>query len=190
MLLQQAVTYLARQSGDSAAMVSESLIFHLPPGTAPQGISVRNPQQRELLFTASADEDGQRLTVTADKPGVYALRGPAGVAEMQIAANLQPRESYLSVLRGRSLESAAQGISARLIDQDRDLRRAVQTSRSGRELWRMLLGLSLVFLIVESFVSRWFARRLSEESAEEQRVPAIGPGRGAKAALTMVGAGR
>ena len=191
MLLQQAVTYLARQSSDNAVTVSENMTFHLPPGIAVGSTSVRDPQQREVLFTAAADEDGQQVTLTADKPGIYTLRSSPAAAEMRIAANVQPRESDLSVLRGRSLESAAHGLSARLIDQDRDLRPLVQSSRSGRELWRTLLGLAILSLVIESFLSRWFAHRLSEESAEEQYLPEIREGRGRKAALTtLTSAGR
>jgi uncharacterized membrane protein len=193
MLLQEAVTYLARQSSDNAVTVSQNMIFPLPAGTAPADISVRGPGGQEALFAVPADEDGQqRAVVTADKPGIYALRASAAEAEMKMAANVDPRESSVAVLRGGRLESAVGAISARLIDQGRDLRQMVRNSRSGRELWRTLLELVLAALVIESLLSRWFAHRLSDESTDEGRLPGIsGAGRGGKTTLTsMAHAGR
>jgi hypothetical protein len=62
----------------------------------------------------------------------------------------------------------------RVLEPDDDVLAAIQQSRVGYELWRILLGLALVVLLAEGYLAHRFSRRmairtdvLAEEAPED-----------------------
>ncbi|HTG44670.1 MAG TPA: hypothetical protein VK633_09075, partial [Verrucomicrobiae bacterium] len=114
-----------------------------------QGIKIQRPgtPDSEIL----ADAEGVLRDVPLDRPGIYSLKDKAGGELRRIAVNLPSTESDLSFLPPadieqqlvRQAEPTSTTLSASLFGN----------SPQGKDLWRLLLGAALCFLIIEPLVA-------------------------------------
>ncbi|MCE9545961.1 MAG: BatA domain-containing protein [Planctomycetia bacterium] len=172
MLWQQAATHLTRKASETPVEVPDKLTFDLPADVTAQTVAVRGPQGGEV--SALVTTAGGRKVATADAPlpGIYTMRYSPNEPEIKMAANLDPDESAVAVLRGSALDTAVEQLSARLIDEKQDLQMAVREKRYGRELWRPLAGDRRG----PNGSLRWLARHAAVDHAG--RVRCVGGGAG------------
>ncbi len=164
-LMNQVVMYLTRQSSFDATTVGQDMTCRLPGGSAPDDCRVTGPDGREVRFrTATAQEGQADLIFAAELPGIYSVN--TGKTQVKLAANVDPGESHVAVIRGRALATALAGLPLRVIEPGQGVRETESETRNGREIWRYLLGLVLLVLVVEALLGRWFSRRLSGEGRE------------------------
>lgn len=172
MLAQQLATHVTGRSGGATALVGQRLALPLPESAV-----VAGPDGRELPLDRGADRQGQPEAVVVPRaPGLLeVMEGgkPAALA----AVNVDDTESDVTVIRGRSLRSAAAALGARLIDVEDDIRGSAERRRGGRELWRMILMALLGVLLLESLLAGWFGRSAAE-SAEPRGRRGFTPARG------------
>ena len=163
MLVQQIVTHLTRKPHEKPVTVSEPLSFDLPSDVTAAAVKMLNPRGEESnLRLTNVDGNKAAVLQAADYAGVYEARYGQDVPPMKAAANLDPAESDITVLRGRELSSALSRLPVRLLNEGQDAKTAARESRYGRELWRLLLWLAFAVLVVEAALARRFVRRTEE----------------------------
>jgi hypothetical protein len=161
MMVQQAVTHLTRKPHENPTIVGEPLTFGLPPDVQAKTVAVLNPKGEEISVTVKEDNGSKSAVVTAtDYAGVYELTAAANIPGLKAVANVDPQESDIRVLDGGELTAAASRMRARLVGEKESMVAVARESRSGRELWRMLLIFALGALATEAVLSRRFVRRM------------------------------
>lgn len=97
-------------------------------------------------------------------PGVYRLRSvdsfPANAAEgpILVAAAIPSHESDLRPLSQSQLDQLSNTLGANVVRSAEDYHSTQQLRRDGREIWRPLLVILLIFLFAEIFLARRITR--------------------------------
>jgi hypothetical protein len=104
-----------------------------------------------------------RLFSTAEfadtrQPGVYLVSLPGGEAQ-PFAVNLPREESNLETHSNEELAALVSSAGASLSRTAAELKAAEEERTEGREVWRPLLWLTLVFLFLELLVQQRFSQR-------------------------------
>jgi hypothetical protein len=126
-------------------------------------VTVIDPKGEEITVRVEDVAGGKVAALPhADSAGAYEARVMPGVAGIKAVANVDAAESDIVALQGESLNAVVARLPARLMREGEDIATIVQESRSGRELWRLLLWMALAVLVVESVLARRFVRRMEE----------------------------
>jgi hypothetical protein len=91
-------------------------------------------------------------------PGLYEIKTPDGGVQL-FAANLPREESNPERLSDPELSAMASGAGANLVKTFKELQSAEEERSEGREVWRPLLWLTLLFLFLEPVVQQRFSQR-------------------------------
>jgi hypothetical protein len=139
--------------------IGEPLTAVLPSGFGGGQVSVRTPDGSTQMVPvragkpfAVADFGDTRL------PGFYEIKTPDGGVQL-FAANLPREESNPERLSDPELSAMASGAGANLVKTFKELQSAEEERSEGREVWRPLLWLTLLFLFLEPVVQQRFSQR-------------------------------
>ena len=174
MLIQQSVTYLTSHPAEGRFVVGQPVQVAVAGKEAGQTVSVTDParQRREVKMVA---HEGRlpACVLDADQPGIYTVSGGDGQDVRAVAVNVDPAESDAKTMDAAALAAQMRGLEIALVGAGEDLAAAVKESRSGRAISLMLLVLAIVVLLVQSFLARYFTRRMgagqTDVAAEVQR---------------------
>jgi|GEM_PF-1866517 len=171
--LEEAAFHLTRSSeAVRSLLVGETLEAILPRGA--EGERLVAPGGRELALTRqSVESDSERRRVTSDMTGTAGAwrlsfkpaPGASGPASAWYAVNVDTDEGALQRADPLRL-SAAAGAEApvEVVDSLRALAASTQAAREG-ELARLLLGIVLGLLALESLLAFWLGRRAAPGEA-------------------------
>jgi hypothetical protein len=139
--------------------IGQSLTALFPPEHAGGQAAVRCPDGSTHNVAVRAG----RLFSTAEfadtrQPGVYLVSLPGGEAQ-PFAVNLPREESNLETPSNLELAALASSAGASLSRTAAELKAAEEERTEGREVWRPLLWLTLVFLFLELLVQQRFSQR-------------------------------
>jgi hypothetical protein len=159
-LLQQAVTHLARAPHEQPVSVPEPLVLPLPQMFLGEDMTVISPDGDEQ--TNPVEMRGGK-TVMQSAPltiaGFYQVVG-AGTP-LTVAANIDHAESDVKVLKPEEMELSLSDLPIRVIGPDRHVAAVVVQARTGRELWLWLLGAAAALMVIEALSARWSTQRHS-----------------------------
>jgi hypothetical protein len=161
MLMQQAVTYLARQPFETPVIVPEPIVLPLASMAAGEEVAVTGPEGGQAGVVRATVRAGEVVAETpaTGAPGFYEFQPrPAGAA-MTVAANVDPAECDVKVLGAEELARAFAGLPVRVLPATANVAAAVAEARNGRELWQILLIAAVALLAMEALLARWTTRR-------------------------------
>lgn len=107
-------------------------------------------------------------------PGVYSVQGQ-NVLEEKLAFNYPASESDLSTVRGEDLEKsltdlAPAGLMIQILESSQDnLSKDLEVQETGIPLWKLFLGLVIVFLAIEMILSYWSLRKQADDFISESK---------------------
>jgi hypothetical protein len=131
----------------------------LPQELAGGQVSVRTPDGSVQTVQVRAGKPFATAEFTQTRlPGFYEIRLPDG-ATQRFAVNLPREESNPEKLPEAEVAALANGAGATLAKNPADLRAATEERTEGREVWRPLLWLTLLFLFLEPVVQQRFSQR-------------------------------
>lgn len=173
MVMQQIVTYLSgreferpRSVGDSLTLTyvdqpdANDAVFESPSGEAVT-VPVRETGGQYVALLESATEDGY-----------YTARVSVQAPGLPIAVNVDPQESDVACLSDAELRANVEGLGLDVVADDAELAAAIETSRTGRSAWRLLMLAALVFLLLECLLAdRMMTRRRSKAPNPSDPVP-------------------
>jgi len=162
---------LSRKSHEAATIVSQPLVFDLPPSETSSTVKIIDPAGNESQAHVSG-QDGRKavLVTSADLPGIYQMLPENGGPPLKLAVNIDPAESMTAVLDGRFLDELAASLSLGVVDAQTDLGAALRANRHGREIWRHLILAALALLVLEAIFSKWLVRRAVIDPDQESRI--------------------
>lgn len=159
-LMQQSVTQLNRQSYEFPITIPNPISLSFPLLKPGLEIEIKNPDgQVTKIPTKSRGLEVVLETPPTEIPGYYELKTPVGNIPITVAVNPDPVECDVRVLNTDRLTDALNGLSVHLLDNDRDLTRAILEKRQGRELWIPLLLAVIGLLALEAMLARRFTKR-------------------------------
>jgi hypothetical protein len=173
MVMQQIVTYLSgreferpRSVGDSLTLTyvdqpdASDAVFETPSGETIT-VPVRETGGQYVALLESATEDGY-----------YTARVSVQAPGLPIAVNVDPQESAVACLPDAELRANVEGLGLEVVGDDAGLAAAIETSRTGRSAWRILMLAALVFLLLECLLAdRMMTRRRSKVPNPSDTVP-------------------
>jgi len=168
MLLQQMVTYLTAREFEMPRRVGDSLslsfvdepdagdaVFDTPSGETVV-VPVREYRSQYVAMLEHAGEAGfYRARVSVQAPGI------------PVAVNVDTGESDVSSLSMSELVKVFEGTDIAVARSDMELADAIERTRTGRSLWRVLMVAGLLMLVAEGL----FADRLLRKPSRAE-----GPG--------------
>ncbi len=170
MMVQQSVMSLSRKFHEVPSMVSQPLVFELPSADKSTSVKIIDPTGKESKVQVSGYE-GRRagLVSYADRPGIYELKSESGKFSLKLAVNVDSTESVAAVLEKQSLDEIANRLSLSVVDGENAVSGAVRTNRVGREIWRILIITALGLLVLESLLSKWLVRRVTDTPDDKHK---------------------
>ncbi|NLI00632.1 MAG: VWA domain-containing protein [Chthonomonadales bacterium] len=93
------------------------------------------------------------------EPGLYEVTSDAVDLSDGFAANLDPRETDLTVARPDVIAGHAGSIPITFAHEGDDIGRVVRSSRYGSEFWPALIVSALILMAAETYLARAFGRR-------------------------------
>lgn len=154
MVMQQIVTYLSgreferpRSVGDSLTLTyvdqpdASDAVFETPAGENVT-VPVREVGRQFVALLESASEDGY-----------YTARVSVQAAGVPIAVNVDPSESNVASLPEAELTENLEALGLNLVYGDAALASAIESSRTGRSAWRLLMMAALIFLLIECLLA-------------------------------------
>jgi hypothetical protein len=170
MMVQQSVMSLSRKFHEVPSMVSQPLVFELPSADKSTSVKIIDPTGKESKVQVSGYE-GRRagLVSSADRPGIYEMKSENGQFSLKLAVNVDSTESVVAVLEKQSLDEIANRLSLSVVDGENAVSGAVRTNRVGREIWRTLIITALGLLVLESLLSMWLVRRVTDTPDDEHK---------------------
>jgi hypothetical protein len=127
-------------------------------------LNFRDPAGRE--FPVQVGEEGGRRVASYDgetQPGFYRVEQADGTGPVLLAVNVDPQESDVAVLARPEFEATFGGTPVRFLTPETNIPGAIQESRVGREIWRILLVAGLLLLLLEAYLAHRFSKRMATE---------------------------
>ena len=154
MVMQQIVTYLSGREFERPRSVGDSLTLTY----------VDQPDASDAVFETPAGENvtvpvrevgGQfvALLESAPEDGYYTARVSVQAAGVPIAVNVDPSESNVASLPEAELTENLEALGLNLVYGDAALASAIESSRTGRSAWRLLMMAALIFLLIECLLA-------------------------------------
>ena len=172
MVLQQMVTYLTGREFEKAQLVGSSLSLSYPQRPevnngvfeAPSGevfdVPVRQIGNQYVAMIDKAHETGfYRAKVSLQSPG------------SPIAVNVDTKESDVSCLSHDEAVKSLKGSGVFISQSTDNLIDEIQNLRTGFEYWRLFMIISLIVLILESFIASNIFSRKEKTSASSNQSP-------------------
>ncbi len=161
MLMQQSITHLLRQPQEEPRWVGGAIALPLPAGTRAATAAFTDPRG-EVTQVQLAGVGGPNVAELPEAlwPGFYEVRAEDGGEPMVVAVNPDTRESAVRSLGESELARALADLPVRIVADENALRTAIQESRVGRELWRMLALAALALFVLEAVLARRFSARM------------------------------
>jgi len=158
-MLQQAMTYMARQPYETPVVVPQPAVLPVPLYAPGAEVEVQDPAGNKVLTQAIA-RGGEVVVETAPTtlPGFHQLKA-LGADPVSVAANVDPRHCDVRVLNSVALAGVLEGLPVRVLSPERDLTTAVLEARRGRELWIPLLLAVLALLALEIVLAGRYTKR-------------------------------
>ena len=142
-------------------------------------VEIRDPHGRPLKGRLVFTSDGASLKVQGVlRPGVHTVKLQADAAlpsaemgdgSFPLNVAPDPRESRIEPLTQTEVDFIGAHVDFRAAASVDDLLSALRGASFGREMWRPLAALLLLFLVAEPFIARWISirRRSGEEIGVE-----------------------
>ncbi|MDP6525991.1 MAG: BatA domain-containing protein [Kiritimatiellia bacterium] len=160
MMMQQAVTYLTSRPGDRQFLVGDPAHIVIDGAEAGTSAVLLDPKGRESSVKLLAREGTvPACPVETEIAGIF----EAVVIDKEpspIAVNIDPMEADVRVLDGAVIERELGGIDVHVVAQGDSLASIVKENRIGRELSRMLLIMAVILFLAQSWLARFFTRRM------------------------------
>ena len=172
-LVHRTAYWLARRGSAAHELAAgEPIRYPVPSRLAAAALTLERPEGgseavQPVLAGIPGEKAGAKLPTLVydrtDPAGVYTLLalpvaedetgGPAAPIETRFCVNVNTRESDLTPLNARDIQSLFKATKAEYIKADEDVLGRIQTSRHGREVWRYLLLAVCLLLMTESVLS-------------------------------------
>jgi len=123
------------------------------------GISMQLKEGHQYLKYESPSKSGYSIDLNnpyinyQKKPGIHKVLSSNNSVVEFIAINPRPIESYDKILNENQLKEFFPPSSSIILIGKTDLSETIKTSRSGSELWRLILYLITLLLIIEMIIS-------------------------------------
>ena len=154
MLMQKIVTYLAGREFEQPRVVGDTLslsyksqpdasdaVFDSPSGKSIT-VPVREYRKQYVAMLENAEEDG-----------FYTVRVSVQSAGMPVAVNVDTRESDIACLTEAEVTKALEGTEVTVAANDADILSAIETLRTGKSSWRLLMIAAIAILLIESLLA-------------------------------------
>jgi len=160
MLMQQAVTYLSRQSFEEPVVVGQPIVLPLAGLATGSKVGVTGPDggQDPVRMGLRGGEVVAETDPTG-LPGFYDVHADNQAPIAAVATNIDTAGSDARSLTADELTEAFAGLPVRIVPADRGVAAAVTELRVGRELWQVLVVAAIALLAVEALMARWYTRR-------------------------------
>jgi hypothetical protein len=176
-LLQQAVTHLSSNPARGQSLIGEPALIDAARFALGQSVTLRNPAgETRAVRVLAQDEGGRVCSIDPDQPGVYQLADADSVSGA-VAVNVDAGEADVKALDSGALNALVTPLGGQVVSAS-ELNSVIETSRVGRELSKLLLVLALIVLILQSWLARYYTRRMRAgdvdvvESLQRSRVAA------------------
>ena len=159
-LMQQAVTYLSRQSFEEPVTVPQPIVLPLAGLATGAKVGVTGPDGRQAVVRMGLR--GGEVVAETDAtalPGFYDVHADSQAPVAAVAVNVDTAGSDAKVLAADELTAAFAGLPVRVVPADRSVAAAVTELRVGRELWQVLVFAAIAMLAIEALLARWYSRR-------------------------------
>ena len=160
MLMQQAVTYLSRQSFEEPVTVPQPIVLPLAGLATGAKVGVTGPDGKQAAVRMGLR--GGEVVAETDStalPGFYDVHADSQAPIAAVAVNVDTAGSDAKVLAADELTAAFAGLPVRVVPADRSVAAAVTELRIGRELWQVLVFAAIAMLAIEALLARWYTRR-------------------------------
>jgi len=117
-----------------------------------------NRNDKNVLVESSAGNGGSRfwLNDEVDEAGVYKLQDSNGEELAKVALNYSREESKQSFASEADLRSLLGGATVNMVGKNTAaIKNATDTLKSGTPLWKVFVGLCLIFLLIEILLLRF-----------------------------------
>ena len=160
LLMQQAITYLTRQSFEQPVTTPQPLVLALPGVEAGAEVSLTDPAGKQSALQTMV-RHGEVLVEVPEMPlpGFYQLATGPDEAPLVVAANTPSPESDVKVLTSGELAQGVAGLPVRVLSSAENLAAVVVQGRLGHELWFILAAVALAAMVSEGWLARWYSRR-------------------------------
>ena len=155
-LMQQAVTHLSSEPSRGQALIGQPARLDASSQTAGKRVAVAGPDGVSQEIRVS---DDRVLVFEPELPGIYASD------ESAVAVNIDAGEADVKALDSAALQGQVEPTGARLVAAA-DLAGAIESSRVGRELAKLLIVLALLVLVLQSWLAKRFTARMREGGAD------------------------
>ena len=158
-LIQRMVTYLASTSlPPRNLMAGAPLIAHYPVENVGRDATLVDPAGKRHKLAVSKREGKAVVEHRAtQRPGTYLLSGPDNQPRHFVVTTSRV-ESDLTQVPVAEREKIAKAMGADLVSNVDDYRQLDHTRRHGREIWKLLFVLLLLFLFGEMILRQRMAR--------------------------------
>jgi len=147
--------YLAQSSqAPSDYKVGERVFFSPPIFPKRFPLRLLPPDSSASEISLSGKREGYLDLGILNQPGIYRLYDDSAVVGLA-AVNVDARNSTLPPLTAEQLEQALPGFEVKEIPLGEKIEPIVRQSRTGRELWKLLVFVCLGLLACEMAVVRW-----------------------------------
>lgn len=164
-LIHEMVSYLTMKAYDRPIQVGESMVVPLPfdaKNSLHAEVTLCAPTGEEI-FLQTSEQEGRKVVKhdVLGSSGFYELYAGIGSEPILLAVNVDPSESDVETLNEKELKKSLLGVQVQILREDDDLLTEIRKSRVGRELWSIFMILTLVALILESYLAHRFPKRFS-----------------------------
>ncbi len=162
-LMYRAGIYLSRrtEADGKSVKVGEPIRITIRPESVDAGYTVTDPEENRIRPVSEVMNGQVLLTLSeTSSPGIYwFFQGEKAICLR--AVNVDPHESNLRTLPTDSLKALFPNGQIHVIHEGDDVSKAVRMARWGKELWREMLFLGILFLVAEIIMSRFLMRKAS-----------------------------
>lgn len=180
MILQQALTHLTSRIDAYQFRVGDSAAIAMNGVKAESRVQLVDPRGRESTVKVAIREgSAPAVPVETEMPGIYRAEVAEGSAS-SIAVNIHPAEADVKVMLAPALERAIGFEDVHVVAPTDALTTVIKHNRIGKELSRLLLILAVLLFLAQSWLARYFTRRMrvgETDVTESMRQKTVAAGR-------------
>ncbi len=150
---------------DYRRYVGEATSVPLPKRASPnEALTLLTPDKQRIRIQPRANDGAYEVNLPPfTKAGIYNLRSSSRVVE-RFAVNVNPREGDLQSIAPEQAQRIL-GIELETLPVRDEVAGFLESQRTGKELWRMLLWLAVLALLIETVLSGdWFGRKAGDKA--------------------------
>lgn len=167
MLLQQAVTNLTSRPDALQFTAGEDAKLSVADRQVGENVALTKPGGEASAIRVTQDRDQTVADIGFDVPGIYQIAAEGQKPAVAVAANVDARESNVTVLDAGAVENLLSPIGVKVLGKEGDLASVIEKNRRGREISMFLLWLATGVFILQSLLARYFTNKISREEVPD-----------------------